>query len=57
MRAAAAVRTPRLMTRNLQKEMSEMTNRSNSINVPEAKDAMNRFKMEAASEVAVLIPS
>ena len=30
-----------------------MTNRSNSINVPEAKDAMNRFKMEAASEVGV----
>ena len=33
-----------------------MTNRNNSINVPEAKGAMNRFKMEAASEVAVLIP-
>ena len=30
-----------------------MTNRSNSINVPEAKDAMDRFKMEAASEVGV----
>ena len=30
-----------------------MTNRSNSINVPEAKGAMNRFKMEAASEVGV----
>jgi hypothetical protein len=44
---------PHLMTRNLQKEMSEMTNRSNSINVPEAKDAMDRFKMEAASEVGV----
>ena len=38
---------------NLQKEMSEMTNRSNSINVPAAKDAMDRFKMEAASEVGV----
>ena len=30
-----------------------MTNRNNSINVPEAKGAMNRFKMEAASEVGV----
>ena len=30
-----------------------MTNRSNSINVPAAKDAMDRFKMEAASEVGV----
>lgn len=30
-----------------------MTNRnsSNSINVPEARDAMDKFKMEAASEV------
>ena len=32
-----------------------MTNRnsSNSINVPEARDAMDKFKMEAASEVGV----
>ena len=31
-----------------------MTNRnSNSINVPEAREAMNKFKMEAASEVGV----
>ena len=30
-----------------------MTNRSNSINIPEAKNAMDRFKMEAASEVGV----
>ena len=36
--------------------MKLMTNRNNSINVPEARDAMDRFKMEAASEVAVLIP-
>ena len=33
-----------------------MTNRNNSINVPEARSAMDRFKMEAANEVAVLIP-
>ena len=36
--------------------MKLMTNRNNSINVPEARDAMDRFKMEAASEVAVLFP-
>ena len=31
-----------------------MTNRnSNSINVPEAREAMDKFKMEAASEVGV----
>ena len=30
-----------------------MTNRSNSINVPEARGAMDRFKMQAASEVGV----
>ena len=31
-----------------------MSNRnSNSINVPEAKEAMNRFKMECANEVGV----
>ena len=31
-----------------------MTNRnSNSINIPEARDAMDKFKMEAASEVGV----
>ena len=30
-----------------------MTNRNNSINVPEARDAMDKFKMEAASEVGV----
>ena len=30
-----------------------MTNRNNSINVPEARSAMDRFKMEAAGEVGV----
>ncbi len=29
-------------------------NNSNQINVPEAKEAMNRFKMECANEVGVL---
>jgi hypothetical protein len=30
-----------------------MSNRSNKINVPEAREAMNKFKMESASEVGV----
>ena len=30
-----------------------MMNRNNSINVPEAREAMDRFKMEAANEVGV----
>ena len=30
-----------------------MTSKSNSINVPQAREAMNKFKMEAASEVGV----
>ena len=30
-----------------------MNDKSNSINVPEAKQAMEQFKMEAASEVGV----
>lgn len=34
-----------------------MTNRnSSSINVPEARDAMDKFKMEAANEVGVFSP-
>ena len=35
-----------------------MTNRnSNSINIPEAREAMDKFKMEAASDVDVPAPS
>jgi len=30
-----------------------MSNRNNSINIPEAKAAMEKFKMEAANEVGV----
>ena len=30
-----------------------MSNNSNKINIPEAKEAMNQFKMQAASEVGV----
>ena len=33
-------------------EVTKMAN-SNNVNVPEAKAAMNRFKMECASEVGV----
>ncbi len=35
-----------------------MTNRnSNNINIPEAREAMDKFKMEAASDVGVSAPS
>ena len=30
-----------------------MSNNSNKINIPEAREAMDKFKMEAASEVGV----
>ena len=30
-----------------------MSNNNNQLNVPEAKEAMNRFKMECANEVGV----
>ena len=32
-----------------------MSNNSNSINVPEAREAMERFKMECADEVGVYL--
>ena len=35
------------------KERMEMSNNSNRINVPQAKQAMEQFKMQAASEVGV----
>ena len=35
-----------------------MTNRnSNNINIPEAREAMDKFKMEAASDLRVPAPS
>lgn len=34
-----------------------MSKKNNRINVPEARDAMDKFKMEAASEVDVAVPS
>ena len=33
--------------------MSNKNNNNNKLNIPEARDAMNRFKMEAANEVGV----
>ena len=37
---------------NRQKEMENMKS-NNQINIPEAREAMDKFKMEAASEVGV----
>ena len=34
-------------------EVSNMSKKSNRINVPEAREAMDKFKMEAANEVGV----
>ena len=34
-----------------------MSKKNNRINVPEAREAMDKFKMEAASEVAAPAPS
>ena len=37
----------------MEKEKKEMSKKNNRINVPEAREAMDKFKMEAASEVGV----
>ena len=34
-----------------------MSKKSNRINVPEARDAMDKFKMEAANDLRVPVPS
>ena len=34
-----------------------MSKKSNRINVPEARDAMDKFKMEAANDLYVPVPS
>ena len=36
-----------------EKERNTMSNRNNQINVPQAKQAMEQFKMQAAQEVGV----
>lgn len=34
-----------------------MSKKSNRINIPEAREAMDKFKMEAASDLRVPVPS
>lgn len=34
-----------------------MSRKNSRINVPEAREAMDKFKMEAASDLAVSVPS
>ena len=34
-----------------------MSKKSNRINIPEARDAMDKFKMEAANDLYVPVPS
>jgi len=40
-----------------EKEKPIMSNKSNKLNVPEARAAMDKFKMEAASDLRVPPPS
>lgn len=42
------------LLRQKQKELEIMQNNNSRINVPEARNAMDQFKMQAASEEAVL---
>ena len=39
------------------KERTEMSNNNNQLNIPQAKEAMNKFKMQAASDEGVLFTS
>ena len=41
----------------MEKEKRKMSKKNNRINVPEAREAMDKFKMEAANEVGVSVPS
>lgn len=41
----------------MEKEKRIMSKKNNRINVPEARKAMDKFKMEAANEVGVSVPS
>ena len=41
----------------MEKEKRKMSKKNNRINVPEAREAMDKFKMEAASDLAVPVPS
>ena len=42
---------------NDNKERTEMSNNNNQLNIPQAKEAMNKFKMQAASDEDVLFTS
>ena len=42
---------------NLEKEKFDMSKKNNRINVPEAREAMDKFKMEAANDLDVPVPS
>ena len=39
--------------RKLKKERTIMSNNNNQLNIPQAREAMDKFKMQAASEVGV----
>ena len=39
--------------RNSEKERTNMSNNTNQLNIPQAKEAMNKFKMQAASDEGV----
>lgn len=39
-----------LLSGNDYKERTEMSNNNNQLNIPQAKEAMNKFKMQAASD-------
>ena len=49
--------TVRRAVANMEKEKRKMSKKNNRINVPEARKAMDKFKMEAASDLAVAAPS
>ena len=49
----ANARNPNLENKTMDKEIHTMAKSSNKIVVPEAKAAMEKFKMEAANEVGV----
>ena len=51
----ANARNPNLENKTMDKEIHTMAKSSNKIVVPEAKAAMEKFKMEAANEVGVTL--
>ena len=46
-----------LLSENDYKERTEMSNNNNQLNIPQAKEAMNKFKMQAASDEGVSFTS